>query len=66
MESDLFFAEYFLGQATRELGSYTKLAGWSEEVCARVDFLYRRIRELEEEVQFLREELAADTTGEEE
>jgi hypothetical protein len=55
LESDLFFLEHFLSQAEKELGSYTKIRGWSADICQRVDDLTRFIATTTTEIAELKE-----------
>jgi hypothetical protein len=53
LESDLFFLEYFMRQAEKELGTYTRTRGWSQDICDRVDTLNRFIADTQAEIKEL-------------
>ncbi len=55
LESDLFFLEHFLRQAEKELGSYTKIRGWSADICQRVDELNAFIAQTTTEIAELKD-----------
>ena len=55
LESDLFFLEHFLRQAEKELTSYTKIRGWSPDICQRVDDLNAFIAQTTAEIAELKE-----------
>jgi hypothetical protein len=57
LEYDLFFLEYSMRQAERELGTYTRIRGWSQDICDRVDALNRFIADTTAEITELTEYL---------
>jgi hypothetical protein len=52
---DLSMFEYRLARANQEYASYVKKAGWSDEICYRVDVLQRNIAAYEQEIEAIHE-----------
>jgi hypothetical protein len=62
VDDEIFYQELAQNLAENEYGSYMKKGGWSDKICARVEFLTEHLEELKITIELLKEVMRDSTT----
>lgn len=61
VDDEIFYQELAQNLAENEYGSYMKKGGWSDKICARVEFLTEHLEELKITIELLKEVMRDST-----
>ena len=61
VDDEIFYQELAQNLAENEYSSYMKKGGWSEDVCARVEFLKDHLEELKVTIELLKQVMREST-----